>query len=88
MIFVKSAVLAKNIILEDLPAADQARLLYLRCVLALDRSRWEVPAKRSAFLKQANDAYQLLKASHPNSLLTANAAHLLDERQMPAEGDS
>ena len=84
----KSASLAKNIVLEDLPAADQARLLYLRCVLALDRSRWEAPAKRDAFLKQANDAYQLLKASHPNSLLTANAAHLLDERQAPAEGDS
>lgn len=75
----RSAKMAKSIELEDLPPSDQARLLYLRCVLAMDRSRWEAAPKQAGFLQEAHQAYQLLKASHPNSLLTTNAGHLLED---------
>ncbi|NRA39749.1 MAG: hypothetical protein HRU15_16530 [Planctomycetes bacterium] len=76
-----SATLAQSIDIDNLPVSDQARLLYLRCAIALDRSRWENPAKRGAFIKEANDAFQLLQISHPNSLLTASAGHLLEDEQ-------
>lgn len=83
-----SARLAASINIDHLPISDQARLLYLRCAIALDRSRWESPAKRATFLQEANQAFQLLQVSHPNNLLTANAGHLLEDEQQSLKSSS
>ena len=83
----RSAIIAKEIDIDDLPVNERARLLYLRCVLSIDRSRWESEDKRAGFLAKANKEFQLLKTSHPNSLLTTNASHLLLDDQIVRESD-
>ena len=83
----RSAAIAKEIDIDDLPVSERARLLYLRCVLSIDRSRWESEEKRAGFLAKANKEFQLLKTSHPNSLLTMNASHLLLDDQIVRESD-
>ena len=69
------------IIVEDIPIQQE------RLKTIID-NRYDWDSRLLGAFEDPQEAYQFLKASHPNSLLTANAAHLLEAIQGSEAGDS